>query len=73
MAAALKDRGLEVDVSTKALPAGDTNNGRVLNSDPPAGTMVATGSTVKLTVGVAASPSTSAATTTAAVSTTTGP
>ena len=71
--AALKDRGLEVDVSTKALPAGDTNNGRVLNSDPPAGTMVATGSTVKLTVGVAASPSTSAATTTAAVSTTTGP
>ena len=71
--AALKDRGLEVDVATKALPAGDTNNGRVLSADPPAGSMVATGSTVKITVGVAASPTTTAATTTAAVSTTTGP
>jgi serine/threonine-protein kinase len=64
---AITSRGLEAEVVTQSVSAGDTNAGRVISVSPAAGTEVEPNSTVTLTVGVA----TTATTTTAAPSTTT--
>ena len=62
--AALRAKGFDVNVVTQAIPAGDSRNGRVLAQDPSAGVSVNSGTTVKITVGVAAAATTSSSSTT---------
>jgi serine/threonine-protein kinase len=69
----LRSRGLEVGISTRALPAGDPNNGRVVAQDPSSGVRVDAGSTVEITVGVAATTTTTTTSTTSTTTTTTQP
>lgn len=65
----LTSANLGVTVENRSLPAGDPNDGRVVDVDPSAGTTVDAGSTVRITVGRAAA----ATTTTAGGVTTTAP
>ncbi len=66
--AALTAKGLEVgDTTTKSLPAGDPNDGRVTATSVTAGTMVDAGTIVNLTVGVAAKTSTTVASSTTTI------
>lgn len=58
----LIDANLGVTVENRSLPAGDPNDGRVVDVDPATGTSVDAGSTVRITVGRA----TAATTTTSA-------
>ena len=55
----LQGRGFNVDTSTKTVPAGDSDIGRVISQDPTSGTQADKGSTVKIVVGVAATSTTS--------------
>lgn len=74
--AALKERALEAEVVPQSVPAGDPNAGRVIDSNPAAGTLVDPGTVVKLTVGVASTSPTSTvapSTTVPSVSTTSSP
>ena len=48
----LEGRGLDVNVETESVPAGDRNDGRVIRQDPSGG-LVDPGSTVTIVVGVA--------------------
>jgi serine/threonine-protein kinase len=59
----LQSRGLEVEVRTTILSAGDPSIGRVTSQEPVSGTRVDRGSTVVITVGVAAPATTSTSTT----------
>ncbi len=55
----LQGRGFNVDTSTKTVPAGDSDIGRVISQDPTSGKQADKGSTVKIVVGVAATSTTS--------------
>ena len=52
--ATLRSKGFDVDVVTKTVPAGDPNVGRVIAQSPASGATADSGSTVRITVGVAA-------------------
>lgn len=54
----LQGRGFQVATTTKSVPAGDSNAGRVISQDPTSSTQADKGSTVKIVVGVAASTTT---------------
>ncbi len=54
----LEGRGLDVNVQTESVPAGDRNAGRVIRQDPSGG-RVAPGSTVTIVVGVGSATTTS--------------
>jgi len=72
----LQGRGFDAAVSTKSVPSGDPSVGRVISQDPAAGTNATAGSTVKITVGVAAATTTSSpssSTSTTSTTTTTSP
>jgi serine/threonine-protein kinase len=60
----LQSRGLDVRVETTTLGAGDPNVGRVTAQDPASGARAAKGSTVTITVGVAAPTTTTSSTST---------
>lgn len=68
---AIETAGLLVEVHTKSVSSGDSNVGRVISADPSVGTKVNPGSTVKITVGVAAATTTAPPSST--TSTTAGP
>ena len=59
LARAMEGRGFNVDTSTKTVPAGDSDIGRVISQDPTSGKQADKGSTVKIVVGVAATSTTS--------------
>jgi serine/threonine-protein kinase len=65
----LQNRGFEVKVLTKSVPAGDPSIGRVISQDPAGDTTADSGSTVSITVGVAAA-TTTTSTSTSTTSTT---
>ncbi|MEZ5321438.1 MAG: Stk1 family PASTA domain-containing Ser/Thr kinase [Microthrixaceae bacterium] len=73
--AALTDKGFVVETDTKALGAGDPNDGRVVQVVPSSGALANPGSVVKITVGAASpSPTTGpSSSTTSAPTSTTGP
>lgn len=60
--AELGRRGLEINVEYRDLPAGDSNDGRVMSQDPTAGTRVDPGTPVTVTVGRAAAATTTTTT-----------
>lgn len=64
----LQGRGFQVDTSTKSVPAGDSNAGRVISQDPVSSKQADKGATVKIVVGVASATTT---TSSAATSSTT--
>lgn len=70
---ALTARNLRVRVVTKALPPGDTNDGRVVAMNPAAGARVDPNSTVTITVGIASAATTTTPPTTTTTSTTAPP
>ncbi|CAN5598389.1 Stk1 family PASTA domain-containing Ser/Thr kinase [soil metagenome] len=66
----LKAQGFNVDVTPQTVGAGNPNAGRVISQDPPGTRSVDKGSTVNITVGVAAATTTTASTTTTTTTTT---
>jgi serine/threonine-protein kinase len=69
----IKDKGFDVNVTPKPIPASDPNVGRVIDQAPAGGSTAAPGSVVSITVGVAATPSTTTASSTAVTTTTSVP
>jgi len=69
--AAVKARGLDVEINPKSVPGGDPSVGRVVEQSPAGGSTVRSGTAVTLTIGVAAATTTQAPTTTAPPPTTT--
>ncbi|MFZ4517451.1 MAG: Stk1 family PASTA domain-containing Ser/Thr kinase [Microthrixaceae bacterium] len=67
--ATLRNKGFDVSVTTKTVPAGDANVGRVTAQSPGGGSTAAKGSTVTITVGVAAATTTAPATSSTTTST----
>ena len=67
--ASLRNKGFDVAVTTKTLPAGDANIGRVTSQSPGGGGTAAKGSTVTITVGVAAATTSTAPSTSSTTST----
>jgi eukaryotic-like serine/threonine-protein kinase len=61
---ALRGKGFEVEVTTQALPANDSKDGRVLAQSPTANTTVDAGTTVRIVIGQAAAPTTASTTST---------
>jgi beta-lactam-binding protein with PASTA domain len=62
--AALRNKGFDVSVVTRTVPAGDGNVGRVITQNPASGATADTASTVTITVGVAATTTTTTTPTT---------
>lgn len=67
----LQGRGFQVDTSTKSVPSGDPNVGRVISQDPVSSQQADKGSTVKIVVGVASATTTTTSATTSSTTSST--